>query len=44
MSDTPHCYRRPDRETLVSCSDHAGIAAAKFYDEQDILRDGHGDR
>ena len=21
MSDTPHCYRHPDRETLVSCSD-----------------------
>jgi membrane associated rhomboid family serine protease len=21
MSDTPHCYRHPNRETLVSCSD-----------------------
>jgi membrane associated rhomboid family serine protease len=21
MSDTPHCYRHPDRETLVSCSE-----------------------
>jgi membrane associated rhomboid family serine protease len=21
VSDTPHCYRHPDRETLVSCSD-----------------------